>query len=124
MRVKLPSVALACDRTGVSDRAAAIIANAVLEDIGLVSKSRSSQVVARMKIRRARMSQRKVCTSVSGEMLLLGLFFDGRKDSTIIYDRNTKKRKRVVEEHISILSEPGSKYLGHVTPESGTACHI
>ncbi|KAJ8930507.1 hypothetical protein NQ314_016691 [Rhamnusium bicolor] len=38
MRLKLPSGALACDRTGVSDRAAAIIANAVLEDIGMVSK--------------------------------------------------------------------------------------
>lgn len=32
MRVSLPSLALACERTGVSDRNAAIIASAVLED--------------------------------------------------------------------------------------------
>ncbi|CAH0562741.1 unnamed protein product [Brassicogethes aeneus] len=43
MRLKLPSVALACDGTGVSDRAAAIIANAVLEDIGLKAILYSNQ---------------------------------------------------------------------------------
>lgn len=68
-------VALACDKTGVSDHAAAIIANAVLEDIGVVSKSSSTQIVDRMKIRTARVSQRNVCTSVLGEMSLLGVFY-------------------------------------------------
>uniref|UniRef100_A0A6P7FUP4 Uncharacterized protein LOC114334341 n=1 Tax=Diabrotica virgifera virgifera TaxID=50390 RepID=A0A6P7FUP4_DIAVI len=32
MRISLPKLAKACDRTGVSDRPAAIIATAVLED--------------------------------------------------------------------------------------------
>lgn len=30
-------------------------------------------------------------------------------------------RKEVLEEHISILAEPGSIYLGHTTPSRGTA---
>lgn len=124
MRLKLPSVALACDRTGVSDRAAALIANAVLEDLGMVSKDNSAMTIDRMKIRRARKSEREACTSVADKTLITGLFFDGRKDQTLVYDKNENKRKRVVEEHISVVSEPGSKYLGHVKPESGSALHI
>jgi len=51
-----------------------------------------------------------------------GSFFDGHKDKTLIYkDLNGKKHRRlIVEEHISLVQEPGSKYLGHVTPERGT----
>jgi len=34
----------------------------------------------------------------------------------------TKRTKReVIEEHITVLAEPGSKYLGHFSPSSGTA---
>uniref|UniRef100_A0A8D8T5D6 Uncharacterized protein n=1 Tax=Cacopsylla melanoneura TaxID=428564 RepID=A0A8D8T5D6_9HEMI len=36
MRVPLPNLALVCDRAGVSDRSAAIIASSVLQDFGIV----------------------------------------------------------------------------------------
>ena len=51
------------------------------------------------------------------------LFFDGRKDHTIINIQKGSKwyRQKVLQEHISLIEEPGSKYLGHVTPASGTA---
>lgn len=35
-RLNLTSLALACDRTGVSYRAAAIIASSVLKDVGII----------------------------------------------------------------------------------------
>ena len=37
-RKYLPTVARACDRLGISDRAAAAIASAVLQDYGIISK--------------------------------------------------------------------------------------
>ena len=52
MTVRLPSLAKACDRTGVSDRAAAIIASSVLQDMGIVSPNDTSKVIDRSRIRR------------------------------------------------------------------------
>ena len=46
------SLALACDRTGVSDRAAAIIASSVLKDVGIISSNDTSGVIDRSKLRR------------------------------------------------------------------------
>ena len=52
------------------------------------------------------------------------MYFDSRKDKTLIevieedcsiYQRSSR------EEHISIVSEPGSQYFDHVTPSSGKA---
>ncbi|KAK0055675.1 hypothetical protein Bpfe_014950, partial [Biomphalaria pfeifferi] len=47
MRVKLPSLALACDRYGVSDRAAAGITSAVLQDVGILHERDVSKVIDR-----------------------------------------------------------------------------
>lgn len=45
MLLNLPSLALACNRTGVSNRSAAIIASAVLQDVGIISPDDNSFVV-------------------------------------------------------------------------------
>ena len=52
--------------------------------------------------------------------ILEGLYFDGRKDTTLVIDTNKGKnvRKSIKEEHIVLVQEPGSKYLGHVVPTS------
>jgi hypothetical protein len=121
----LPALARACDRVGVSDRAAAAIASAVLEDFGMISPEDSQNVVDKNKIRRARQRKRRILqeVAVSNDEQLRSLYFDGRKDHTI---KNTLKgskwyRQKAVEEHISLIEEPGSKYIGHVTPKSGSA---
>lgn len=54
MRIKLPNLAKACDRTGTSDRSAAILINAALTDMGLLTKEDSSKIIDRSKIRRER----------------------------------------------------------------------
>lgn len=128
MRVNLDKLSEVCDRTGVSDRAAAMIASAVLQDVGIVSKNDRSKVIDRCKIRRARKKKRlSVVQNVRRKKLnVKGIYFDGRKDKTIHYISLGSKlhRKVVVEEHIALVKEPGSEYLGHVSPTTGSAKDI
>ncbi|KAE8751248.1 hypothetical protein FOCC_FOCC002076, partial [Frankliniella occidentalis] len=54
-------------------------------------------------------------------------YFDGRKDTTFKFEKTAHgrcRRRKVKEEHISIMAEPGSKFLGHSTPISGHAVSI
>ena len=51
-----------------------------------------------------------------------GLYFDSRKDKTLIQmtELDGKRHQRTIwDEHISIVSEPESKYFDHVTPSCG-----
>jgi hypothetical protein len=48
-----------------------------------------------------------------------GCFFDGRKDRTLVAS-NGKTPIRV-EEHISVVGQPGNNYIDHLTPRSGKA---
>ena len=54
-----------------------------------------------------------------------GLYFDGRKDRTLTQSKKGKKscRKVKLEEHrpITLVQQHESLYIGHVTPESGSA---
>lgn len=125
-RLNLPSLALACDRTGVSDRAAAIIASSVLKDVGIISSNDTSSVIDRSKLRRERTKVRTALQNADRDQNICGIYFDGRKDQTLVSIQKEGKfyRKRVTENHYVILSEPGSEYFGHVTCESGTAKSI
>ncbi|GBM27352.1 hypothetical protein AVEN_120941-1 [Araneus ventricosus] len=119
-----------CDRYGISDRAAASFASAVLQDIGIVNEGETSHVVDRNKIRRLR---KKLQNAISESTkltvswsLLTGLYFDGRKDNTKVlinedtkYYPNTQK-----EEHYTLVNEPNSVYIGYVTAAIGGAKDI
>ena len=50
---------------------------------------------------------------------ITAVYFDGRKDKTLVM--STGHRKSVIEEHISLLSEPDSEYIGHFSIDSGKA---
>lgn len=123
MRINLKSTALTCDRYGVSDRATAAIASSVLQDVGVVTNSDNSQVVDKCKIRREKHNVRADLSSSITENKLIGLYFDGRKDDTIVVqEAHSKRFKRVVkEEHYVLIQEPGNIFLGHVTPNSGSS---
>src|SRR6218665_1890337 len=127
MTKSLPSLAKACDQTGVSDRSAAVLATSVLHDLGLVSPVDRSKVIDRSKIRRERRKNRKELQQ-NGDQFdhsgIEGIFFDGRKDQTltqVLGVDNKYHRKTLTEEHISIVSEPGSLYFSHTTPQSGSS---
>ena len=55
-----------------------------------------------------------------------GLFFDGRRDKTIVTKQMESKnyRKTVLEEHIALIHEPGSEYIGHILPSSGAVAAV
>jgi hypothetical protein len=128
MRVQLKNTALACDRFGVSDRATAAIASSVLHDLGLATKEEDSLIIDKNKVRRERKSYRTILQddSTKETNLIQGLYFDGRKDNTLTIDKINQKcfRRTVKEEHYSIIKEPGSIYIGHVSPTTGTAKEI
>jgi len=121
MRRKLPKLAKLCDRFGVSDRAGASIATAVLEDCGVVSQTESGDVIDRYKLRR----ERKLARERSSDTIALveALYFDGRKDKTLKLEKKGSRwfRKTASEEHVTLMCEPGGKFLTHVTPDSSTA---
>lgn len=125
MRMQLTCLAKACDRTGVSDRTAATIASAVLEDVGIIKESDKDHVIDRMKIRRQRRKARSSLQTalMSKPLKLRGLYFDGRKDKTLTQERTGSKhyRKIITEEHYTLIQEPGSEYIGHISPNSGSA---
>lgn len=123
--VKLPTLAKVCDRYGLSDRSAAAVATAVLHDLGIVTIANTENVIDRSKLRRAREQSRKGFTQNSSETLK-AIYFDGRKDKTFVIENIEGKshRRTILEEHISLVQEPGSIFLGHTVPLSGSALSI
>ncbi|GBM87551.1 hypothetical protein AVEN_107200-1 [Araneus ventricosus] len=119
-----------CDRHGISDRAAASIASAVLQDIGIVHEGETSHVGDRNKIRRQRKKlQNAVAESTKltvSRSLLTGLYFDGRKDNRKELIKKDKKYypKTTKEEHYTLVNESDSVYIGHVTAATGGAKDI
>ena len=117
-RRRLKNTAMASDRHAVSDRAVAEIASAVLQDYGIVTAEDCNDVIDRSKVRRERHKFRDmVCAeALSGTTTVLGIYFDGRKDKTITQEMvdGTSHRRVIVEEHVSLVLEPGSNYIGHI----------
>ncbi|KAK4880508.1 hypothetical protein RN001_008654 [Aquatica leii] len=54
MRKTLPTVARECDRWGLSDRSAAAVCSALLQDLVIVTENDTASVIDRSKIRRER----------------------------------------------------------------------
>ncbi|GBM43302.1 hypothetical protein AVEN_220830-1 [Araneus ventricosus] len=94
----------------------AAIVSAALQDVGIISESNVLNLVDRNKIRRGRAMVRTTLLSQAindYDHNQFGLYFDGRKDRTLSMDDN--RRKVIIEEHISLVKEPGSEYIGHVS---------
>ena len=93
-RTNYSKLALACDRTGVSDRVAAFIASSVLHDEAGCSETNPSLVIDRSKIRRSRQRHRRLLQESNAEAAdkstITGLYFDGRKDQTLIQKKDWK----------------------------------
>ena len=54
------------------------------------------------------------------------IYLDGKKDRTMVLAESgaKKARKEIIAEHITVLLEPGCKYLGHIVPPSGPVENI
>ncbi|GBM94466.1 hypothetical protein AVEN_274004-1 [Araneus ventricosus] len=110
------------DRFGISDGAGAAIVSAAFQDVGIISESNVLNVAGRNKIRRGRTKAR---TTLLSQVIKdydhdqFGLYSDGRKDKTLSMEDN--RRKVIIEEHISLVKEPGCEYIGHVSVNFGRA---
>lgn len=120
-KIEFKNVAAVCQRYGTSSRAAAAIATAALHDAKVFSKS---EAVDKNKIRRDIEKLNENIKSESNEIdPLRGLYYDGRHDQTKVMVQEGSKHypKVVTEDHYSLVQEPGSKYLSHITTDTSTA---
>ena len=79
----------------------------------------------RHKVHRARVQRRKDHSTDKSKIKLTGLYFDGKRDVSMVNQKEGNKfYKKVTEEHISLLMEPGGKYVGHFTPATGSSRSI
>ena len=119
----LTHAALAAERYGVSNRAAAAVINGFQKDVGRITENDRKNIVDPKKIWRARDRIRRETACEAAESVsqsgLRSLYFDGRKDRTCAGSSVTE-----VEEHVVVLSEPGNVYLTHFTPSSGRALDL
>lgn len=128
MRIKLKNTALTSDRFGLSDRATAAVASSVLQDFGIITDYDHTNVIDKNKLRREKSLNRSKLQMLNKDKHnpLQGLYFDGRRDDTLIIEKIKSKqfRRTKKEDHYSILQEPGSVFVGHVSPSSGSAENI
>lgn len=125
--MKFPTVARECDRYGVSDAAGAAIATAALTDYGIIKEHDRTAIIDRAKLRRQRQQLRATLSQeAKSSMSSVGpkaIFFDGRKDKTLCAT-SVSSKGFITEEHITLIEEPYSIFLGHISPSSGSSANI
>jgi len=128
----LSNFSRACDRRGVSARCAADLSSSLMQDFGIVGPQSKDVVVDESKVFRDRSKLRRSlqptpmpsAAATVARRPLEAVFFDGRKDKTIMIQKTsdgTSHRIETYEEHISMEEESGSLYLGHFSVPSSKA---
>lgn len=110
--VKLVHTSKIADRYQLSNAAVAAVATAVLMDYEVVDAENTQKVVDPNKVRRNREIQR----NSKNKNPIFALYFDGRNDQTMTYEQEKITMKK--QNHISLVQQPGSFYIGHCTVES------
>ena len=127
----MTNFAFAIDRCGLSSRKASMVATAAIQDLltGKEVEPKESDeltIIDRNKVmREVKKNREQVMASYDFDNVT-NLYFDGRKDKTLIMKEagSKKSRSEIVEEHITVLTEPGSRYLGHFSLSNGSASNI
>ena len=142
--VKLKYFSMEADRYKLSDRAAAKIGNGLLKDLGIVQKGHTQKLLCPSKVKRERKRWGKQLEEENrGLSLPKGLYSDGKRIDTLVRDTVTTKvqirgrrgksaykevtttsNKVERQEHFVVVSEPGNRYLTHITPDPGTGVAI
>lgn len=117
--VELTEIAKSADRFGVSHRATAAIATAVLVDFGLITEDDQHLIIDHHKVFRAREKLRNQQMQSLTFDDIEALYFDGKKDMTKVFKNNTIRLQE--EDHISFVQQPKSYFIGHKTVERGNA---
>ena len=122
----VPTLAMACERFQVSDRAGAAIASAVLVDYGIITADQRENAIDKNKLRAAITRLRKETKKDEKKLSeqVKGIGFDGHKDATLtVEETNHKHHKSTVsEDHYVVTIEQSNQmifYLDHFTPATG-----
>ena len=84
----------------------AAIISSLLLDLGTITSSNRDRIIDRNAVRR----QRKRCRSenIPEKVNMNSIYFDEKIDSTL-----QSSRKKLDEEQITIINEPGNEYICH-----------
>ena len=127
-RMPLPTLAMACERFQVSDRAGAAIASAALVDYGEITADQRENVMDKNKLRAAITRLQKETKKDEEKQFeqVKGIGFDGRKDATLTVEETNHKhyKSTVLEDHYLVTGEPNDFYLDHFTPATGRGIDI
>ena len=114
-----------CNRRGISDRGAASIASAVLQDVGLIASTERSSVIRKICRERSKYRNKVQEQFDASRKDLTALYFDGRKDSTLVQVQRGGKTylSTVSVEHYTLVQEPQSKYIDRVSVLNGESTY-
>lgn len=142
--ISLHNFSSALDRSDTSVRYGALLATMLIKDLKLSITAKANEelsqetaesicqffdglVIDKNKIFRERVKFRKQATvAAKCNDLITCISFDGKKEPTLkrITEANVTRNVVVNEEHITILKEPHSKFIGYATPTDSTAMEI
>ena len=100
-----------------------------MHDSGIISADASDDVIDRIKIKRSTNDIKKeinACAKIN-DAEIQSLYFDGKKNQTLINEKSERvitKKYGTIEEHITLIAEPGSNYLDHVSVSQGPSKYI
>lgn len=131
--MQLSNVVRERQRHSISSRGTASLINAFMKDCHTLNKE---NIIDRNKIIRqttkhnaliAKSHIQNIKESIAN-IPYFGVFFDGKKDKTNVYEENeSTKRKHlrvITEEHYAIVLQPNDQFYTHVSPEGSTAKSI
>lgn len=126
--IRLRNYSAGLDRSETSHRFGSLLATNLIKDISLSVAEKAKEdfspdiaaklgnylsdiIIDQNKIKRERKKFREEALAAANtDRLLKGLSFDGKKDVTL-----KTQNKRIKENHITLLKEPGSKFIGYTT---------
>lgn len=132
--IKLRNYSSALDRSDTSNRFGLLLGTMFIKDISISLAERARKdfpanvanqvesylddlIIDQNKIRRERLKFRDEAIKAANlDRLLKSISFDGKHDKTLKTTNLT-----VEEDHITLLKEPGSKFIGYTTVNDGTS---
>ena len=94
-------------------------------DIGLVTDTDQTMIIDKNKVRRERNVFRNKLVDDSQpndtNEPITSIYFDVRKEQTLVYLEDTKGLRHIKEEHYALVEQLHGEYLTHLTIERGSA---
>lgn len=138
--ISLRHFSSALNRTNTSNRSGALLATSMINDLRKAIENKANKelplhiaakvihffddlIIDKSKIQRERRKfEIQAATAAKMNTLLKGISFDGKKEMSLkkVTVQNKPRNVKVTEEHVTIVKEPESKFIGYVTPEAGT----